>query len=141
VAPEEELRWFLEDRRQHVLEVIEPALGAGRIVLTDRYTLSTVAYQGARGLDWRAILEQSEAEFPVPELVVLLEIEPREGLARVRSRRGGLESVFEDDAFLAGVGRIFDALDRDYVERIPANGSPDEVERAVRACVAGRLSL
>ena len=43
LAPEEELRWFVEDRRVHVAEVIAPALRAGQIVLTDRYYVSTVA--------------------------------------------------------------------------------------------------
>ena len=51
VTPEQELEWFMEDRREHVSEVVEPGLAAGAIVLSDRYWLSNVAYQGARGLD------------------------------------------------------------------------------------------
>ena len=43
VAAEEEMRWFVEDRREHVAQVLAPALEAGRIVLTDRYYLSSVA--------------------------------------------------------------------------------------------------
>ena len=49
--PEEELRWFVEDRREHAQHVLRPALAQGRVVVTDRYTLSSVAYQGARGLE------------------------------------------------------------------------------------------
>ena len=64
----------------HVRELIRPALAEGRIVLCDRYYLSTVAYQGARGLDAAAILRKSEAEFPVPDVVLLLEIDPAAGL-------------------------------------------------------------
>jgi len=135
VAPEEELRWFSEDRREHVAQLIRPALAAGRVVVTDRYYLSTVAYQGARGLDWRAILAASEAEFPRPDLVLLLEIDPEAGLARVRERGAPIESVFEDAARLRRVAEIFAALDCDYLERIPAAGTPDEVEAAVRARV------
>lgn len=138
VAAEEELRWFNEDRREHVAQLIRPALAAGRVVVTDRYYLSTVAYQGARGLDWRAILAASEAEFPRPDLVLLLEIDPDVGLARVRERGAPLESVFEDGARLRRVAEIFAALDCDYLERVPAAGSPDEVEAAVRTCVRGR---
>ena len=51
VPPERELAWFMEDRREHVDTLLEPALAASAIVLCDRYSLSTVAYQGARGLD------------------------------------------------------------------------------------------
>src|SRR5688572_15418123 len=49
VPAERELQLFTDDRRDHVAQVIEPALAAGRWVITDRYYLSTVAYQGARG--------------------------------------------------------------------------------------------
>jgi len=48
---ERELALFTDDRREHVALVIEPALAAGRWVITDRYFLSTVADQGASGLD------------------------------------------------------------------------------------------
>ena len=141
VAAEEELRWFVEDRREHVAQVLAPGLEAGRIVLTDRYYLSTVAYQGARGLDWRGILEASEAEFPWPDLVLLLEIEPEAGLARVRSRGEALETVFERSDFLERVAAIFRAVERPYIERIPAQGSPEQVHAAVRARVVARLGL
>jgi dTMP kinase len=141
VAAEEELRWFVEDRREHVAQVLAPGLEAGRLVLTDRYYLSTVAYQGARGLDWRRILEASETEFPLPDLVLLLEIEPEAGLARVRARGEALETVFERSEFLERVAEIFRALERPYIERIPAQGSPEEVHAAVRARVASRLGI
>jgi dTMP kinase len=141
VAAEEELRWFVEDRREHVAQVLTPALEAGRIVLADRYFLSSVAYQGARGLDWRGILQDSEAEFPLPDLVLLLEIEPEAGLARVRARGAALEEAFERKDFLERVAEIFRAVERPYIERISAQGSPEEVHAAVRARVSARLGL
>jgi dTMP kinase len=141
VAAEEELRWFVEDRREHVAQVLAPGLEAGRIVLTDRYYLSTVAYQGARGLDWRAILEASEAEFPLPDLVLLLEIEPEAGLARVRARGEALETVFERRDFLERVAEIFRAVERSYIERIPGQGPPEAVHALVRDRVSARLGL
>ena len=140
-AAEEELRWFVEDRRAHVAEALEPALRAGRVVLTDRYFLSTVAYQGARGLDPERILADSEAEFPLPDLVLLLEVEPALGLERVRGRGGELESVFEQPERLARVAEIFRSLDRPYIERIDASGPADAVEHAIRTRVEQRLDL
>jgi dTMP kinase len=137
----EELRCFVEDRRAHVADVIEPALAAGRVVVCDRYTLSTVAYQGARGLDWKRLLAESEAEFPLPDLVLLLEIEPEIGLSRVEERGGQREDLFEECARLTRVAGIFRSIDRPYVERIDAAAPPEVVERAVRSCVRQRLGL
>ena len=139
-APAEELRWFLEDRREHVEREIAPALEAGRIVLTDRYTFSTVAYQGARGLDWRALLAESEVSFPVPDLVVLLEIEPAAGMQRVQAR-GAAREAFEDRDSLERVAEIFHAIRADYVARVSGAADPDEVEAAVAACGERRLGL
>lgn len=141
VPPAEELAWFVADRREHVEHVIEPALAAGRIVVCDRYTLSSVAYQGAAGLDPEAILEQGEAEFPLPDLVLLLEIDAEAGLARVHGRGSALETLFEERARLARVAEIFHGIDRDYVERIDASAPPDAVHEAVVGCVRRRLGL
>ena len=141
LEPEEELRWFVEDRRAHVRDEIGPALSAGRVVVTDRYFLSSVAYQGARGLDWRAILAASEAEFPIPDLVLLLEIDVARGLERVRARGAHLEGVFEREELLLRVATIFRAVERPWVERIPAAGSEREVHAAVVARVRSRLGL
>jgi dTMP kinase len=141
VAAEEELRWFVEDRREHAEQELRPALAAGRLVLCDRYFLSTAAYQGARGLDWRRILEESEAEFPVPDLVLVFELAPEQGLERVRARGGPLETVFEHAGRQARVAEIFAAMERPYLERIPAGGTPEEVEAATRAALERRLGL
>jgi dTMP kinase len=139
--PNEELRWFVEDRRVHVAETIEPALRAGRLVLTDRYYLSTVAYQGARGLDYEAIHRDSEAEFPIPDLIVLLEMEPRRALERVHARGEAIEGVFEQREFLEHAAAVFRAIDRPYLERVAAEGTPDAIERAIADQVRSRLKL
>lgn len=141
LAPAEELRWFVEDRRAHVRDIVEPALDDGRHVVCDRYFLSTVAYQGARGLDWRRILAESEAEFPLPDLALLLVLAPELGLARVAARGGTPEPAFERADFLARVRTIFDALDRPYLERIDAAGSPDAVEARIAETVQRRLGI
>ncbi len=141
LAPEEELRWFVEDRRAHVRDTLEPALAAGRTVVCDRYFLSSVAYQGARGLDWRRILAESEAEFPLPDLVLLLEMEPAAGLERVRERGAAVEGVFERADYLEQVAAIFAAVDRPYVERVPATGSIAEVHARIVARIRARLGV
>ncbi len=141
LLPEEELRWFVEDRRVHVAEVITPALRAGQIVLTDRYYLSTVAYQGARGLDYEQILADSEAEFPTPDLVVLLEIDFQKAFERVYARGLELEGVFEQREFLSRVASVFDALDCTYLERVPGDGEPSQIEAIIAERIRLRLGL
>lgn len=135
VAPEEELRWFVEDRREHVEQVIAPALSAGRVVVCDRYFLSSVAYQGARGLDWEAILTESEARFPLPDLALIFELSPTRALARVRERAGTPEPAFEREPFLERVAAIFAAIERPYVRRIDGGGPAEVVREAALAAL------
>lgn len=141
VPPEEELRWFVEDRREHVARCIAPALASGRPVLTDRYFLSTVAYQGANGLDAARILAQSEAEFPIPDLVLLLEIDVTTALARVHARSSETEGVFEARDRLERVASLFRAIERSYIARLDASAGVDAVALAIAAKLRERLAL
>lgn len=131
--PEEELRWFMEDRQEHLQEEVLPALQSGRWVITDRYFLSTVAYQGARGLDWEQILRENEARFPAPDLAIVFELTPAQGLERVERRAGTPEPGFERADYLTRVAAIFAAVDRPWIERIDASGSEQDVRRAACA--------
>ena len=142
VDPREELAWFVADRRQHVEQLIEPALAAGRTVLTDRYYLSSVAYQGARGLDPAQILAESEAAFPHPDLAILVEIEPALGLERVNARLadgGTAEPLFEEIVFLREVARVFAGLRVPYLVRVAGDDTAESVHRHVLRLVEERL--
>jgi dTMP kinase len=132
ISAEEELDYFIADRRQHVGEVIAPALARGEVVITDRYFLSNVAYQGARGLSPREILHRNQSEFPDPDVVLLLETSPSRGLDRVRKRAEDLNRSFEEEAFLTRVVAIFDSLEIPYLRRISADASPGIVHASVR---------
>lgn len=136
VAPELELQWFMQDRREHVAEVVSPALERGQVVLTDRYTLSSVAYQGARGLDCKQILADNEAEFPLPDLALVFTLPADEGMERIRARKGeAAQPSFEQLGFQREVARIFAALDSSYVTRVDALGEPAVIEARVVAAV------
>jgi dTMP kinase len=141
VPAERELELFIEDRREHVGRVIEPALAAGRWVITDRYYLSTVAYQGARGLDWREILVQSEAEFPAPDAALVFELPADEGLARARARGSAPDLWFEHGAYLTQVAAIFAAIERPYLARVDASGSVEAVTARALAALGKRIDL
>lgn len=140
-GPEEELALFVADRREHVAGVIAPALARGAVVLTDRYFLSTVAYQGARGLDPERLLHESEAEFPIPDLALLFDLDPTQCLERVRLRGSGSEPVFERLDELERVAAVFRGLLLPYLLRVDARGDIDDVGPQVDAVLAERLGV
>jgi dTMP kinase len=111
--PGAELLLMTAARVQHVQRVIAPALAAGRVVVCDRFLGSTLAYQGAgRGLPAPLILELHRRFVGglMPDLTVLLDVDPRIGLSR-SVRRLGVDSVDE--------GR-FEALALSFHERVRA---------------------
>ena len=135
VSKEEELELFIADRRQHIEEVIEPALAAGKIVITDRYYFSTAAYQGAAGLDPDEIIRRNRVFAPQPDLVCLLVVPPEVGVHRIQSSRGEELNAFEQESALKKVAAIFDSLSGDYIKRIDGTGAVPDVHQAVMARV------
>ena len=123
---EEELGLFLKDRAEHVERLIRPSLAAGKVVLLDRYYLSTAAYQGARGAEPEMILEMNERFAPRPDLVLLLDFDPDGGLARIRAR-GDAPNTFEVAEQLRTVRNIFLGLERPFIRRVDASRPADEV--------------
>lgn len=136
VTPEEELALFIADRREHVDQVIAPALRHGTIVLTDRYYFSTAAYQGAAGHDPQAIIAANEEFAPVPDLVLLLAAAPAVGVHRVQQLRQETLNDFEQEQGLARVAAIFDRFQQPFIRRIDGAQSIAGVQAAVWAAVA-----
>jgi dTMP kinase len=134
LSPQDELQYFLNDRRQHVEEVIQPALRAGKVVILDRYYFSTMAYQGARGFDPAEIRRMNEAFAPVPDLLLILELDVDTAHARI-GHRGDSTNEFEKHESLTRCREIFLSLkDEPFARVIDSNGSLDEVsERILRA--------
>jgi len=135
VPRETELAWFIKDRREHMRDTVGPALAAGRIVLCDRSYFSTVAYQGARGFDPAKLLAESQAEFGRPDLVLLFDIDPEQGLARVAARGGPHEPAFEELNYLEQVAENFRLLDLEELVRIDAGRDEAAVARDVMAAI------
>ena len=106
LTPEEELELFVRDRRENVARNLEPALAAGKIVVLDRYYFSTIAYQGAKGIDPGRIRRLNERFAVRPDLVFILDIEAGTGLARIGGR-GRKDELFEREDYLARVREIF----------------------------------
>jgi len=139
VTHEEELELFIADREQHVQEVIKPALKDGCIVICDRYYLSTIAYQGANGLDPDVIMQKNE-KFPAPDLAIILEIEPARGIHRIQNNRNEHPNSFEAEENLLKVAAIFSSLQHDYIRRINGLDSIENVQRQVFEAVSELLA-
>jgi len=131
LSPEEELETFLKDRRQHVEEKIAPALAAGHTVILDRYYFSTMAYQGARGFDPQEIRRKNEAFAPIPDLLLILDLDVDTAIERI-GVRGDTANEFEQRANLARCREIFLTLkDEPFARIIPTDSEPDEVTRRI----------
>ena len=138
IDPVAELLLFAASRRQHVMEVIKPALAAGRVVLCDRFTDATLAYQGfGRRLDLDRLrwLNAWATDSLQPDLILIFDLPEETGLTRARSRNSTAvvdEGRFEleDLRFHRRVREGYLSLAMEAPERykvIDAGGTPEEV--------------
>lgn len=130
LSPEEEVETFIKDRMEHVETLILPALRAGKVVIVDRYYFSMAAYQGARGFDPDELLRRNEAFAPEPDLLVLLDLEPSAGLARVQGR-GDKANLFEKDSALQRAREIFLGIKKPYLFKLDARQEPVVLRDAI----------
>jgi dTMP kinase len=138
-----ELLLMFAARAQNVEQWILPALAQGKIVVSDRFTDSSIAYQGAgRGLGWEKVLEVDRiaCQGLVPDLTLCIDIDSETGLARAQSR-GGLETRLEEQAieFHKRAREAYHQLARREPQRfrlIDGNGTPDAIAAKVWEQVA-----
>ena len=130
LSVEEEIDIFLKDRREHVEQLIQPALDEHKIVILDRYYFSTAAYQGARGADPEIKLSRNEAFAPQPDLLVILDVSPQSGLERIR-KRGDEPNKFETLDSLERARAIFNQIDRPYKISLNGEDLPDTISSSI----------
>lgn len=141
LSPEEELACFYHDRREHVETLIRPALEAGKWVILDRYYFSMMAYQGSRGFDPATIRAENEVFAPPPDLLLILDLETENALARIGSR-GDVANEFEKRESLDRCRAIFLTLRSEPFARvIDCSGSLDEVTATIRAVVSAATGV
>ncbi len=109
LSMKEELELFRLDRKEHVERSVGPALKENQIVILDRYYWSNAAYQGARGADVAKIIASNEAIAPVPDLILFMDIDVSESLARIHGR-GDIPNGFEERDSLEKTRAIFTQL-------------------------------
>ena len=92
ISHEAEALLFAADRAEHVDKLIKPALESGKIVISDRYFYSSLAYQWARGLDLEWLIDINRFAIR-PDLVLLLDLPVKESMKRIRTR--SIKSEFD----------------------------------------------
>jgi dTMP kinase len=134
ISPEEELSWFVNDRKEDIELNILPALKDQKVVIMDRYYYSTAAYQGALGLDPELIRVENEEFAPIPDRVLIFLTSPETCLERIESSRDK-KSAFEKLDYLNNVQDIFKSFKGPNISFIDSVGSIAEVHGKVLAAV------
>lgn len=145
--PRTEALLYAASRRQHLVEKVIPALKEGKLVLCDRFIDSSLAYQGgARGIGIDNVYNMNlfATEGMLPDLTILFDIKPQEGLARIaaNSQREVNRLDVEKLAFHNKVRDSFHELAKKFPERfviIDASKSPDEVFEDSYKAIEARL--
>ena len=138
MAARTEALLYAASRAQHVAELIEPALAAGKIVISDRYVVSSYVYQGiARGLGLEAVerINQFAINGRVPDLTIFLFVSQDQALRRKKAQKELDRLEAESMAFHAKVNQGFRQLAESYPYPrmiIDADMTPAEVHAQIR---------
>ena len=132
ISPQTEIFLIFADRVQHVREIIKPNLNEGKIVISDRYYDSSIAYQGQReGVDKTEIYELiNMLDLPTPDITFLLDLPVDIGLKRAKNRASLDRFESEEISFHEGVRQNYLDLQQQNLERIvkiDALQTPDEI--------------
>jgi dTMP kinase len=142
----EEHRLLLLDRREHIDTLIAPALTRSAVVLLDRYYYSSIAYQAGPELSGEQIRADNEAFVLSPDLLLILDLPPETGLARIGAR-GDKPNAFEALATLQHCREIYQSFTTLPQARvIDATAELDQVTAEataalVRALMAHKIAL
>lgn len=134
LSPEEELELFVNDRKDNVQKNLRPALAKNKIVLLDRYYFSTMAYQGAKGLDVEKIRLMNEKFAIRPDLVFILDVDAGRALQRIQDRKNK-DLLFERLDYLVEVRKIFKSFLGENIFHIDSDNIPDEISDQVASVV------
>ena len=141
VTAEDELNYFVWDRAEDVEQNIAPVLERGGVVIADRYFYSNIAYQASLGLDEK-LIRKKNAEFPIPDMVIMLEISPElSGMRIVDGRKDQANKGYEQYGFLKKVKKIYDRLDDGNIIRLDGSLSQDQVKELIWDNVAPLLGI
>lgn len=126
---------FAADRFEHLRNEVLPALDKGRIVVSDRYLYSSLAYQGATGLDLKWIAEINEHAI-TPDLALFIDVDPQTVIRRLKRKK----SVMENLETQLRVREIYlEFVEKGVLTRIDGNKSRSEVTEDIASAVSDCL--
>lgn len=114
---EEELLLFVKDRKEHIEYMIKPALEEGYFIILDRYFYSSIAYQGAKGIDINRIINMHKDFIIKPDIVFIFHLPIDIALNRIISKRG-IADRFENETYLKKVDKIFHSFSEPFIYHI-----------------------
>ncbi|WP_288520702.1 dTMP kinase [uncultured Brachyspira sp.] len=117
---EEELLLFVKDRKEHIEYMIKPALEEGYFIILDRYFYSSIAYQGAKGIDINRIMNLHKDFIVKPDIVFIFHLPIDIALNRIISKRG-IADRFENETYLKKVDKIFHSFNEPFIYHIDTN--------------------
>lgn len=135
----EEFRLFLEDRAEDVRLNIRPMLERGGVVCIDRYYISSMAYQGALGLDPEFIRTENEKIAPRPDLILYFRLPLAESLRRILASRPEGHNLFEIRSYQEKVRDIFEGMNMPNLLRVDAAQAHTEVTAQVITFVSNAI--
>ena len=136
---------FTEDRKEHLENIVIPALEKGNTVISDRYFFSSFAYGSSDGLDLDWLIEINK-DFLLPDLTIILKVAPELCLKRIE-RRGSPVTLFEKTEKLEKVWaeyeRLANKFDNVYINVYIIDGekSIKEVFDEIKALVSSQLNI
>lgn len=118
---EEELNYFIEDRKFNVSHNIKPALSQNKTVILDRYYYSTACYQGARGMNMDEIIQMNREFAPEPDITFIIDVDVNIGMNRIKESRNSRVKLFEQKNFLEKVRKNYLTLTGKNIHIIDGN--------------------
>lgn len=141
LSPDELQALFAQDRREHLENLILPALKEGKIVISDRYFFSSFAYGVAEGLnlDW---LIQINNDFLLPDITILLKVSPDVCFERIK-KRNKERTIFEEKEKLEKVWQVYKILPNHFENIFFVNGEKpiEEVFKEVKKIISKKLKI
>ena len=133
---EQELEYFHRDRLHHIENKILPALKSGRIVITDRYVDSMLAFQAQDPKEAEKMYQDMVHEILIPDVTFILDCPVSVGLKRIRERDGDNLTHFETQSTLERAQTIYKSREGQHYEFIDSSVSPENtLNQAICALV------
>jgi dTMP kinase len=126
---------FAADRVEHLKNEVVPALEKGKVVVSDRYVFSSLAYQGAAGLDLKWIESVNKHAFR-PDLALFIDVDPKTVVGRLKQKKSVMENL---ETQLKVQQVYYKYVETGALVRIDGNKSKREVAKAVWQAVSDHL--